>query len=319
MGNKNQAPSISDLLKLTHNGGSHENLDVSELILPTESGYDAYNPSAIFEYRGRDMLAARVEPRAQPLLSTTVFYSHDAQRGVWYRDESIPALPLQDPFVTQHDGQWLVGGVRVHTMPGNPQQHDYWETQIFAGESLEELRHLFTGPRGMKDIRPVTLGDRLGIFTRPQGRKGGRGRIGFTMVSQFSDLTPQLLYDAPLIDGVVAHGQGEWGGINEAHFSPETGFVWALGHLGRFVTDRGLETKDYKGITFVFDPGKNSVSKQQLVVCRDCFPDHVEAKSPVEKNVVFPSSIALNGTTAVLTAGVSDAGAWQIRIANPFI
>ena len=41
----------------------------------------------------------------------------------------------------------------------------------------------------MKDIRLILLSDnRIGVFTRPQGKIGGRGRIGFMIVNSLKEL-----------------------------------------------------------------------------------------------------------------------------------
>jgi hypothetical protein len=317
MNKNNKAPTIAELTAASHNGGSHDNLMARPLNLQTESGYDAYNPSGIFEYDGRQILAARVERHDDELHSQTRFYSRDSETEIWRHDSSLPILPLQDPFVIRLEDTWLVGGVKVHPKQSNTAEIDYWETQIYGGDSLEELRHVFTGPKNMKDIRLVPIEGGLGVFTRPQGEKGGRGRIGFTAIKGLSELTPQLLYDAPLLSGVIAHEHQEWGGVNEAYPLPD-GRIGVLAHLARFVTENGLE-RDYRAITFIYDHNKDMVTDQQIIACRDCFPPSIKPKRPDLQKVVFPGGMTLDSPTVTVNAGIGDSSAWQKTITNhPF-
>ena len=43
----------------------------------------------------------------------------------WIADNSIPSLPLQDPFVTQVNGEFIVGGVEVFDDVENPGMLNY--------------------------------------------------------------------------------------------------------------------------------------------------------------------------------------------------
>jgi hypothetical protein len=178
------------------------------------------------------------------------------------------------------------------------------------GDDLDELNLVCVGPPGMKDIRVVELEEGVGVFTRPQGEKGGLGKIGFVRVPRVEDITPQLLQDAPVIPGLFV--DGEWGGVNAAHLAPD-GFINVAGHIAR--RGDGLE---YYPIAFIFDPLTFAVSSLQIVATRNCFPD-TESKKPSTKRVLFSGDIAALGQLADWYGGVSDARGGKLTgIPNPY-
>ena len=68
----------------------------------------------------------------------------------------------------------------------------------------------------MKDLRLAELNDgSIGVLTRPQGEKGGRGKIGFARISSLEELTLDVVEEAPLLEGQFV--DEEWGGANEPH------------------------------------------------------------------------------------------------------
>ena len=84
----------------------------------------------------------------------------------------------------------------------------------------------------MKDLRLVELQDgSIGVFTRPQGEKGGRGKIGFTRVASLEELSIDQINKAPLLEGQFV--DEEWGGCNEIHLLPN-GILGVLGHIACF-------------------------------------------------------------------------------------
>ncbi len=74
----------------------------------------------------------------------------------WIVDNSIPPLPLQDPFVTQVNGEFIVGGVEVFDDVENPGMLNY-RTNFYRGNSLRSLTLFAKGPDRMKDIRLLQL------------------------------------------------------------------------------------------------------------------------------------------------------------------
>ena len=164
-----------------------------------ETDVDVYNITAPFVYEGKLLIAGRADRRNDESHSKTHFFRH-LQRGHWVHDKTLPSLDLQDPFVGQVQDQWYVGGVRVYTTPDHPNAVAGWDTQIYLGSDLRHLDFLIDGPYMMKDIRLTGLpnGD-IAIFTRPQGEKGGVGKIGFTTVHRLEDITAQVIAEAPII------------------------------------------------------------------------------------------------------------------------
>jgi hypothetical protein len=286
-----------------------------------ELDIDVYNITAPFEYEGKQLIAGRTEVRTDEAHSVTRFFWHDFKHDTWIHDESLPTLDLQDPFVEKIHKQWIVGGVRVYATPDKPPEVTGWDTQIYSGHDLRHLRPLVVGPYKMKDIRLVELPNgEVAIFTRPQGEKGGVGKVGFTMVSRLGDITTQVLEEAPIIPELFADERNEWGGVNEA-YTLGNGLIGVAGHIARHVQSRGNEGLrcQYYPMTFIFNPVTHAVINEQIIARRDCFPD-TAAKKPDLKEVAFTGGIRTLGELATWYGGISDTSAAVLpRIPNPFI
>ena len=88
-----------------------KNRDISsKLLFDGIENEDVYNITAPFLFEGKRYLAGRVEKRTEEW-SRVVFFMEENEK--WIADNSIPPLPLQDPFVTQVNGEFIVGGVEV--------------------------------------------------------------------------------------------------------------------------------------------------------------------------------------------------------------
>ncbi|MGL5699776.1 MAG: DUF1861 family protein, partial [Kluyvera sp.] len=74
-------------------------------------GLDVYNPSAPFQTEGRWCIAARVEARESEF-SKARFFAWDGGNSATLLTE-MPGFDLQDPFISQIEGQLLFGGVKV--------------------------------------------------------------------------------------------------------------------------------------------------------------------------------------------------------------
>ena len=86
-----------------------KNRDISsKLLFDGIENEDVYNITAPFLFEGKRYLAGRVEKRTEEW-SRVVFFMEENEK--WIADNSIPSLPLQDPFVTQVNGEFIVGGV----------------------------------------------------------------------------------------------------------------------------------------------------------------------------------------------------------------
>ncbi|WP_274364370.1 MTP-1 family protein [Paenibacillus thermotolerans] len=272
---------------------------------------DVYNITAPFEDEGQKVIAGRVESRDSES-STVVFFVKGAD-GVWSPREGAPTFDLQDPFFTRIGGDLVLGGVQTFPHPTNP--HGLmWRTMFYKGSSIAALRPLFKGPDGMKDLRLVELKDgSIGIFTRPQGEKGGRGKIGYTRIPSLDALSIEAIERAPLLEGQFI--DDEWGGANELHLL-EDGRVGVLGHIASFDADGG---RHYYPMAFLFDPSSESFTPIRLIAQRSDFLPGA-AKRPDLEDVVFSGGLVRQPDgTADLYAGISDAEAHRITIPDPFL
>ena len=273
------------------------------------SGHDVYNLTAPFRVGETPYLAARVEPRDSER-STVRFFTEDGS-GRWAVVDDVNPSDLQDPFTFSVAGRRYVGGVRIETEPGTGRITG-WSTVLLEGQVPDRLQAVFEGPAGMKDLRFVDLGDRVGVLTRPQGEIGGRGTIGYAVVDRMELLRSAELDQAPLLDGQFA--PGEWGGANEAHDLGD-GRIGVLGHVAYF-DDRG--DRHYYAMAFVLDAAGGRPGPLRVVATRADFPSG-PAKRTDLRDVIFPGGLIRHADgTATLYAGLSDAQAGQATIPDPF-
>ncbi|MFG6121406.1 DUF1861 family protein [Thalassobacillus sp. B23F22_16] len=270
---------------------------------------DVYNITAPFENNGSSIIAGRVEARDTEH-SEVVFFIEEA--GEWKPAEGLQSFYLQDPFVIRIHGQLVFGGVEIFP---HPEKEDalMWRTVFYKGQDVASLKKFAVGPDGMKDIRLVELPDgEVGVFTRPQGEKGGRGKIGFTSIKSLDQLDEKLLTEAPLIKEHFL--DEEWGGANEIHILAN-GWIAGLGHISQF-DNQG--DRHYYPITFLFNSEKNEITDMEIIAVRDDFPPG-EAKRPDLKDVLFSGGLVrLKNGKAEIYVGVSDAEAHKAIIPDPF-
>lgn len=271
---------------------------------------DVYNITAPFKDEGGWMIAGRVESRDSEESNIMFFVERD---GVWTPCEDTPVFPLQDPFFTCLGQELVLGGVQTFPNPSSPGEL-LWRTVFYRGSSVRMLMPFFVGPDGMKDLRLVELNDgSLGVFTRPQGAKGGRGKIGFVRVRSVDELTLEMITEAPLLEGQFI--DTEWGGVNEARML-KNGLIGVLGHIARF---DGQGHRNYYPMVFALDPDTGAFSDIELIAVRSNF-EFGPAKRPDLTDVVFSGGLVRQEDgTAVLYAGVSDAEAHCITIPDPFV
>ncbi|MEX0672735.1 MAG: DUF1861 family protein [Candidatus Paceibacterota bacterium] len=274
-------------------------------------GRDVYNITAPFVWNGKKYLLGRVESRDSEVDTETVLFANEATTGEWIREEAFASLSLQDPFIAQIHGQVVIGGVEVAFREKT--QRLTYRTVFYRGDNPFSVTRFARGPWKMKGVRPVELTDgRIGVFTRPQGRIGRRGRIGFTIIGSLNELTPRRLLAAPLLSKQFA--RGEWGGVNEATCMSD-GRIQVLGHVARF-SQSGL--RHYYPIAFLFDPYSRGVSDFNIIGCRSDLPAG-ETKREDLHDVVYPGGIVRDGEgSARLYVGVSDAEAVEVVMNDPF-
>lgn len=271
---------------------------------------DVYNISAPFRIDGVTVIAGRVESRDSEHSEIHFFVE---QNGTWIPKEGAPVFTLQDPFFTFIHGELVLGGVEIFPHPAMDNAL-MWRTVFRKGKSLNGLSPFFTGPDAMKDLRLVELASgEIGVFTRPQGEKGGRGKIGFTKASSLAGVTVELVNDAPLLADQFI--DAEWGGANEPHIL-NNGLVGVLGHVASF--DEAGD-RHYYPMVFALDPQTGEFSDMELIAVRAEFQPG-ETKRPDLADVVFSGGLVRHSDgTADLYAGISDAEAHRITIRDPFL
>lgn len=274
-------------------------------------GKDVYNITAPFTLGGKTILAGRVESRDSE--RSEIRFFTERPDSSWAPLSGAPVFTLQDPFFTFIQGELILGGVEVFPHP-HKADAPLWRTVLYKGKTLHELTPFFTGPDAMKDLRIAELpGGEIAVFTRPQGAKGGRGKIGYAVASSLRDLTIELVNEAPLLADQFI--DAEWGGANELHLL-KNGRIGVLGHVACF-DDAG--DRHYYPMVFALDPATGEYSDMALIAVRaDFLPG--EAKRPDLADVVFSGGLMRKPDgTADLYAGISDAEAQRITMPDPFL
>jgi hypothetical protein len=271
---------------------------------------DVYNITAPFEDEGEIVIAGRVESRDSEHSNVYFFVERN---GEWVPRENAPVFELQDPFFTRIAGELVLGGVQIFPHP-TLEGALGWRTVFYKGTSISNLREFAKGPDGMKDLRLVELKDgSIGVLTRPQGEKGGRGKIGWTRISSLAELTIDVINEAPLLDGQFIEEQ--WGGANEPHLLTN-GLLGVLGHIASFDKEGN---RHYYPMVFALDPETGEVSDIELIVTRSQFLPG-PSKRPDLIDVVFSGGLVRSSDgTACVYAGISDAQAQKITIVDPFL
>ncbi len=273
---------------------------------------DVYNITSPFYVRGKLHILGRVQERSQEGGSMVVFFRHTKTSVCEIVDNALPIYDLEDPFVICLKDMIIVGGVEVSHRP--IKKGVSYRTVFYRGKDLSSLERFAHGPWGMKDIRFIQLPNKkFCVFTRPQGRKGGRGKIGFTRIRSLNDLKPGILSRARLLDGQFA--KGEWSGVNEVHLL-KNGLLGILGHVARYMAGN---VREYYPISFCFDYHTKRLFGMKILIRRDDLP-RSEAKRFDLYSVVYPGGIVrIKNGKAKLYVGVGDAEAYEITINDPFL
>ncbi|AQY50880.1 hypothetical protein PWEIH_05399 [Listeria weihenstephanensis FSL R9-0317] len=272
---------------------------------------DVYNITAPFIVNGAEVIAGRIESRDSEMAEIGFFEKQDL---VWVLLANTAKLALQDPFMTRIDGDLVIGGVEVFPSEADPEKLA-WRTSLYRGKDLTDLTLFFEGPVGMKDLRLKQLpSGEIAVLTRPQGEKGGRGKIGFCMIEKLTDLTVKLVEDAPLLAPHFA--EDEWGGANEAHIL-KNGKLGVLCHIANF---DGAGDRHYYAAACVIDPVTMAMMTPMEIISEraDFLPG--PSKRPDLEDVVFSGGLIrkVDGT-ADLYVGISDADAQKRTIRDPFM
>ncbi|WP_020621179.1 DUF1861 family protein [Paenibacillus daejeonensis] len=284
-------------------------LEAAKLQMVGVHGKDVYNIAGPIKDDGEWVIPGRVEERDSEMSEIHFF----VQRGeVWEPRPGAPVFALQDPFFTRIGDELVVGGVQTFPHPERA-GHLGWRTVMMKGATIAQLKPFFQGPDFMKDLRIVELdGGRIGVFTRPQGAKGGRGQIGYTEVGSLAELSIEAVDEAPVFDQFIIE---EWGGANEIH-RLANGKLGVLGHIASF-DESG--NRHYYPMVFAVEPGTGINTPMEIIAERQDFQPG-PTKRPDLVDVVFSGGLKRRGDgTAELYAGTSDAEAQVLRIPDPFL
>ncbi|RMF54436.1 DUF1861 family protein [Candidatus Woesearchaeota archaeon] len=269
-----------------------------------------YNPSVPFEYQGREVIAARVEPYDSETDSRVMFF--ERKNGYYTLMRNVPSFKMQDPAVFIIEGLYVLRGVHVF----NEGSKLNWQTDFYAGDSLSRLEYLSSGPIGMKDITLVDLNGAIGIFTRPRGKELKERRIGYFEVESLDDI--QRIGEADYVKAYLINGifdDNQWGGANQA-MNLGNGRIGVIGHLAWFDKHN---RKHYVAMSFIFNRQTRRLSDFKVLARREDFPKAPSKSKPILDDIVFPAGIDdVRGERPFLYAGLSDFCCGRIRINNPF-
>lgn len=305
--------------KLLNNYNNSKRIEGSDILkFENIKGKDVYNPTAPFIDQGEEYIAARVESRDSEMDSQIMFFSE--KNGKWYPNKDLPIFNLQDPFVTKIHDNLIIGGVKTIWEKPRGKLLNFM-TVFYKGKDIKSLEYIAKGPDRMKDIRLIELPDKnIGVFTRPQGKIGGKGKIGYMTINSLDELNRVNLLDAPLLENLFP--KNTYGGSNEIHVIDEK-HLGVLGHISYSKGIRkGKEIKHYHAITFKFNYKTKKASPIRIIATRSDFPEGPAKPHPKFnlQDVLFSGGIRLkdNGLAELFT-GLSDVNCGRVVIQNPFI
>ncbi|MHC5227047.1 DUF1861 family protein [Enterococcus sp. LJL99] len=294
---------IKELLPIHRSKHTTKNPEI--LLFSGVGDLDVYNITAPFMFEGKHLIAGRVEARESEKSVIRLFEKNNEK---WQVLEESLSLTLQDPFFTKIDGKLILGGVEVFFKTADQVQ---WRTVLYELKDLTTAVRVFEGPLGMKDLRLKQLANqKILVLTRPQGIKGGRGKIGYTIIDKFADLTIEIVENAPLLKDQFT--ETEWGGANEIYLKEKK--ICVLGHIAKF---DGNGERHYYAMSFVLDIANGAMKEAKIIAERKDFIAG-PMKRPDLADVVFSGGLTFSDEETVLYAGISDAQAQKITIQNPF-
>ena len=267
---------------------------------------DIYNITSPFSSDGKTWIAGRVEARDSEYSRIGFFEERD---GEWVEAET-ETIHLQDPFVTRISGELILGGVEVFDDEENPGRLNY-RTVFYRGGGIWDLTRFASGPDRMKDIRLCEMKDgKILVFTRPQGEKGGRGKIGWCFINGLEELTPEKLEQAVLMEDQFI--PEEWGGANQLH-RIGGGKLGVLSHIARFDEEGN---RHYYSTAFCFDPETGKYCPMKMIAQRKYFQPGPSKRLDLEDVVFSGGLLRLGNGMAELYCGVSEGQ--KIMIEDPF-
>jgi hypothetical protein len=274
-------------------------------------GYDIYNPTAPFIQNGKKIIAARVEQRENEKSRTMFFEQIDND---WCLVENAPCFNLQDPAIAFVDGDIVLSGIEYPlTIEYNGQMTDYgFVTKFYMGKNIYSLKHIFDGPKCMKDIRLCELPNKKVVFfTRPLFPLK---RIGIAIFNSIYDVTSEALDNAEILEGHFFNE--EWGGTNQIIVLDDEN-LGVIGHKC-YLSSEGAEVElHYHSMAFIINWKTKEQTPLKIIATRDMFPE-TESKWKRVADVLFTSGIEeLENGKVRLYTGISDCRIGSVVIKNP--
>jgi len=287
-----------------------------------------YNPCP-FIWKNEICLLGRVESRASEIAHVHQFKKNG---GTW-RSEELSFIHVQDPFIACINGKKIVGGVALEFSEpfAGIYKIENYRTSFFDFETKEKLAD---GPDGMKDIRLVDLGDKIGVFTRPRTEESGtvHSSIQFSTVPSLADINAELI-NAISIDPMNKlsgfFNYNEWGGVN-AVYQLADGWLGVLGHIAYYSEHSTPESPDrtttdehlrkYAAIAFEFHPETKAVTHPVIILARSNLATEAKAKREDLHNVIFPGGFVFetDSDKVLFFYGLGDAHVGVSELPYPF-
>lgn len=285
----------------------------STLTFEGVEGYDVYNTCIPFWSNGKQYMFGRVEKRDEWARSWVRLFMNTG-KDRWTLVPDAPWYQLEDPYISIIDGTLVLGGTHVKY---DRSKIETYYGYFYQGKDLFDLRYYTTGPVYMKDIRLVSLADgRVGVFSRPRDEKimekyKCESMIGFTIIENIDELSPEVIAKAPYIEGIFS--EGEWGGCNQCYLL-DSGLIGVIGHK----CYKEEENSIYLNSAFIFDPVSRKILEEKIIGTRCCYPEG-PAKIPTLKDCAFTSGIVMREDgRADLYSGIGDCQEGRIVIDDPF-
>ncbi|GGF90412.1 DUF1861 family protein [Paenibacillus aceti] len=281
-------------------------------------GYDVYNVSIPFQWKGREYIFGRMERRSEWARSWVRLFEKTG-KDQWTLVPDSMIYPLEDPYISLIGDTLVMGGTHVRYQQNSV---DTYFGYFYKGTEIDDLHYFTTGPEYMKDIRLVEMdGGRIGVFSRPRSEEirrtfGSESMIGFTVINSLDELTMEVVENAPYIYGLFE--QNEWGGCNQAYYL-DSGNIGVIGHICYKTTEEDGGMKQvYMNFSFVLDVAHHVAMDQKIIGTRTCYPDGA-AKKPELTDCAFSSGIVMREDGKCdLYSGIGDTEAGRIVIDYPF-
>lgn len=272
-------------------------------------GFDVYNCSVPFSYKGSVHLFGRIEKREEWANSHVRLFKQTGKDEFTLVPGSM-TWSLEDPFVSKINGEVIFGGTRVRKVKDTVTMY----YSDFLRGTPENLLYYCTGPNNMKDVRLVELNDgRIGVFSRP--KTDTFSFIGFTTINRFEELTPKIIEKAEPLN--VLH-TGAWGGVNQAYLL-ESGMIGCVAHYSfNSRSPKGVVLAVYVNYSFVVNPNTRATHLERIIGTRDCYPSCPDKAAKLE-DCAFTSGIVMRPDGKCdLYSGLGDTCEGRITIDYPF-